>query len=565
MFISSDTIVCCQNGEAENGIVNGMMDHEGRPAKRSQSGYWRSACYIIGAGATERFAYYGISSNLITYLTGPLGQSTAAAAASINIWTGTGLLLPLLGAFVAESFLGRYRTIVLSSMLYILALGLLTTSAFLDFRPNELDVLLFFGSLYLMALGQGAYKPCILAFGADQFDDNHPQELRSRSSFFNWWYFSSCAGPLAALLVLNYIQDNISWAIGFGIPCISAAIALSIFLLGTKSYRYRIKRDEKCAISRVAQVFIKAAMNWRVIPSTSNNNNNEEQDTVPHLRSQQFKFLNKALLAPDGSVEYGEVGIIMQEVEEAKALINLIPLWASSLGFGIVLSQPSTLFTKQGITMDRSIGSSFDVPAASLQYIIGLTIIIFVPIYDRVFVPLGRIATGNPSGVTQLQRIGTGMLLCTVSMVIAALVERKRLKTASQYGLAELGGAEVPMSFWWLIPQYIIFGISDVFTIIGLQELFYEEVPCGLKTVALSIYLSILGIGNFLSSFLIFIIQRVTSDQGGQGGWFSDNANGAHLDYFYWLLAGVNAAGLLAFLCFARSFKYTNRWNLVSD
>ncbi|KAI3431870.1 uncharacterized protein J3R85_007737 [Psidium guajava] len=550
--------------------VDGAVDYRGRAVARSASGGWRSAGFIIGVEVGERVAYYGICSNLINYLTGPLGQSTAAAAANVNAWSGTASLSPLIGAFVADSFLGRYRTIVVASLLYILGLGLLTLSAMIpssgttDCQSNGTiqapscfpplhQVLLFFFSLYLVAFAQGGHKPCVQAFGADQFDGQNPEECKAKSSFFNWWYFCMCGGTLVALLILNYIQDNLNWVLGFGIPCICMAAALVLFLLGTKTYRYSFKSDERSPFLRIGSVFATAARNWKTT-TMALVAEEESRGTLPYEGSGQFKFLNKALLSSDGSKGDGMV-CTFGEVEEAKSVLRLAPIWATSLVYAVVFAQSSTFFTKQGVTMDRSITPGLNVPPASLQSFISLSVVLFIPIYDRVFVPLARGFTQRPSGITMLQRIGTGMFLSAVSMVVAALVETKRLETALEHGLVDKPNATVPMSVWWLIPQYVLFGISDVFTMVGLQEFFYDQVPNELRSVGLSLYLSIFGVGNFLSSFLVSAIAKATGGDG-RDSWFANNLNRAHLDNFYWLLAGLSALELVIFLYFAKSYIY---------
>ncbi|KAL8138303.1 hypothetical protein V2J09_004304 [Rumex salicifolius] len=550
--------------------VDGAVDYKGRPIIRSRYGGWRSAWFIIGVELAERVAYYGIASNLITYLTGPLGQSTAVAAANVNAWSGMISLLPLVGAVVADSFLGRFRTIVVSSLIYILGLGLLTVSAMLPFtnpfdcittkkssacEVSHLQMIFFFFSLYLVAIGQGGHKPCVQAFGADQFDASDPNESKAKSSFFNWWYFGICMGPLFMVAILNYIQDNLNWALGFGIPCLTMVLALLIFLLGSAHYRYIINGEEKSPFVRIGLVFVSAGRN-RHAKAIAVDVNLESQGFLPGRCSEQFRFLNKALVAPDGSKEGGACSL--SDVEEAKAVLRLFPIWASSLIYAVVFAQSSTFFTKQGLTMDRSITPTFSVPAASLQSFITLFIVCFIPVYDCIFVPVARSITGKPAGITVLQRIASGMLISTVAMAIAAVIEGKRIETALEHGIIDSPGVPVPMSIWWLVPQYALFGIADVFTMVGLQEFFYDQVPTELRSVGLSLYLSIFGIGSLMSSFIVSSIDKITSGDG-RDSWFADNLNRAHLHYFYWLLAGASAVGLSFFMFFARSYIYNSK------
>lgn len=160
-----------------------------------------------------------------------------------------------------------------------------STASIITCSPPEFHVIFFFMSLYLVAAAQGGHKPCVQAFGADQFDTRNPNECNAKSSFFNWWYFGMCGGNIVTISILDYIQDNLSWGLGFGIPCIAMGLALAIFLLGTRTYRFSSKHDEKNPFMRIGSVAVKAIRNWqRSVPVEV-----QTWETQPHQGSQQFK------------------------------------------------------------------------------------------------------------------------------------------------------------------------------------------------------------------------------------------------------------------------------------
>jgi len=526
--------------ESGPGATDPLLPRRRAPSK----GGWKSALFIIWVEVAERFAYYGISSNLINYLTGPLGQTTAAAAAAVNAWSGAAAMLPLLGAAVADSWLGRYRTIVASSVLYIMGLGMLTLSSMFPSPqqcgdsgacpPSSVQTAFFYISLYLVAIAQSGHKPCVQAFGADQFDATDPHESPSRASFFNWWYFGLCGSATVTIALMSYVQDNVGWTLGFGVPSMVMLLALAIFLLGTRTYRFY---------------------------GSGSGNNNGGAATFSLVGMAFVACRKRSNKAWSAELERGDGELAEDAVlaEEVNGMARLFPIWATCLLYGVVFAQPPTLFTKQAGTLDRRVGPSFQIPPAALQCFLGVSIVTCIVLYDRVLVPVARRVSGVPSGVTMLQRIGTGIALAMVTLVVAALVEMKRLRAARDAGLVDGGSsAAVPMSLWWIVPQYVLLGAADVFTMVGMQEFFYDQVPGALKSLGLALYLSVLGVGSFISSFLITVIDGITTRNGG-ASWFADDLNRGHLDYFYLLLAALTALELLAFTYFSTSYVYRTK------
>jgi peptide/histidine transporter 3/4 len=404
--------------------------------------------------------------------------------------------------------------------------------------PSSLQTAFFYVSLYLVAIAQSGHKPCVQAFGADQFDATDPNESVSRASFFNWWYMGLCTSATVTIALMSYVQDNIGWALGFGVPSMAMLLALAVFVLGTRTYRFY--GSPGGASASTFSLVRKAFVAWR----------------------------NKRSREAAGSVELGHGDELPQDAvlaEELKGLARLFPIWATCLLYGVVFAQPPTLFTKQAATLDRRVGQSFQIPPAALQCFLGVSIVTCIVLYDRVLVPVARGFTGVASGITMLQRIGTGIALSLVTLVVAALVEMKRLRAARDAagGLVVVdvdgsGTSAVPMSLWWIVPQYVLLGAADVFTMVGMQEFFYDQVPGALKSLGLALYLSVLGVGSFISSFLITVIDGVTARNGGTS-WFADDLNRGHLDYFYLLLAALTALELLAFAYFSTSYVYKRK------
>lgn len=173
-----------------------------------------------------------------------------------------------------------------------------------------------------------------------------------------------------------------------------------------------------------------------------------------------------------------------------KTVLRILPIWATMLMFAVIFQQPVTFFTKQGMMMDHHVSGSFEIPPATLQSAIAVSIILLMPLYDRIIVPLTSVITRQNKGITVLQRIGIGLGLSVVAMVIAALVETRRLHV-----LHEEGGTHL-MSIFWLLPQYVLLGVSDVFTVVGMQDFFYTQVPSTTKTIGIALYLSVFGVGR---------------------------------------------------------------------
>jgi dipeptide/tripeptide permease len=241
------------------------------------------------------------------------------------------------------------------------------------------------------------------------------------------------------------------------------------------------------------------------------------------------------------------------EVEEVKCVVRMLPVAGLTVVFYTVYAQMLTFTLEQGQTMERG-QLGFDIPPASLAIFREVSVMVILAVYGPKLVPLLRRFTGHERGLTTLQRIGVGLLLSTLSMLAAAIVEAQRRRIA--HGLIQ-DEAPVPMSVFWLAPQFVLLGAGEVFTYVGQLEFCYQESPVGMRSMATALFLCTISFGFFTSSALVSCVNHLTGHgPHHHGAWLVTNLNRARLDYFYSLLLAITIINFIAFVFCAKWYTY---------
>ncbi|KAH9328956.1 hypothetical protein KI387_001064, partial [Taxus chinensis] len=259
---------------------DGTVDRHGRQAIKARTGGWRSAILILVNQGFATLAFFGVGVNLVLFLTRVLKKSNASAANNVSLWTGTVYMFSLVGAFLSDSYIGRYRTCTSFLLIFVGGLILLALSSqLLLLKPSgcgdgslscehatPMAIGVFYLSIYLVGLGNGGYQPSIATFGADQFDEEDEREGQSKVAFFSWFYLALNLGSLFSNTVLGYFEDNGMWPLGFWACALAAIISIIVFLIGMPRYRHHMPGGNP--LPRIGQVFVAATRKWRLkLPS----------------------------------------------------------------------------------------------------------------------------------------------------------------------------------------------------------------------------------------------------------------------------------------------------------
>ncbi|XP_054983692.1 solute carrier family 15 member 1 [Sorex araneus] len=378
-------------------------------------GYPLSIFFIVINEFCERFSYYGMRALLILYFRNFLLWDDNLSTAIYHTFVALCYLTPILGALIADSWLGKFMTIVSLSIVYTIGQAVTAVSSIIDLtgttnnQPNNLNVhvALSMIGLILIALGTGGIKPCVSAFGGDQFEEGQEKQ---RNRFFSIFYLAINAGSLLSTIITPMLRvqmcgihtEQACYPLAFGVPAALMAVSLIVFVVGSPLYK---KTQPQGNIMGKVVKCIGFAIKNRF-----------------RHRSKQHPKREHWL---DWASEKYDERLICQIKMVTRVMFLYIPLpmfWA-------LFDQQGSRWTLQATTMSGTMGA-IQIQPDQMQTVNAILIVIMVPIMDAVVYPLIAKCGIN---FTSLRKMTVGMFLAAMAFVAAAIVQVQIDKTLPDF------------------------------------------------------------------------------------------------------------------------------------
>jgi len=393
--------------DAENANLPGSVGFGGSPKHEKEGnaekspqkeyriyGYPVQVCFILGNEFCERFSYYGMHTILVLYLTSMLKMNNDHATEVYHAFNMLCYFSPVFGAIIADSFLGKYKTILYISMIYALGNIVVAVTAI----PKILEAVKLAGpmiGLLLIAIGTGGIKPCVSAFGGDQFEAGEEEKLQS---FFSIFYFAINVGSLTSMLVTPILRGDVScfgfdcYPLAFAVPAILMILSVMIFVSGSSLYK-------KCPPEGNVVVEVSKAVCFALKKRISNCG----------------KGIKKEHWMDWAEGKYDPVLI-----SDIKALFKVLFMFIPLPVFWTLFDQQGSRWTLQAIEMNGDIGPLGTLKPDQMQALNPVFVMILIPFFEFIVYPLAKKChvLKRP-----LQRMSCGMFLAALSFVIAGAVQ----------------------------------------------------------------------------------------------------------------------------------------------
>jgi len=358
--------------------------------------YPKSVFFIVGNEFCERFSYYGMKSILSIYLSRKLHFTESKATVIYHTFSMFCYFTPIFGAMIADQLLGKFRTIVYISLIYILGHLLKTLAAVptLGIPPVEFSLL----GLALIAVGTGGIKPCVSAFGGDQF--KLPEQERQLQTFFSIFYFAINAGSLISTILTPWIREDVEcfgddtcYSLAFGIPAVLMLVATIIIISGKSLY-----------VNKPPQGSVLSRCFGSVFYALKRKASGAKADHWLDLAKDRYES---------------------RLVEDVKCVCRVLLMYLPLPVWWALFDQTGSRWTFQATRMNGLIGSTVIKPD-QMQVINPLLILFLIPLFDKLIYP--AFAKFNLLK-KPLQRMTAGGLLTASSFIISGFLELQMEKT----------------------------------------------------------------------------------------------------------------------------------------